>query len=130
MFANLTDRLDETLQKIRGQGRLSDDNIRETVRDVRMALLEADVALPVVKAFTQQIREKAAGTEIMQSLSPGETLVKIVKDELTVLMGEQNESLNLSAQPPAVIMLAGLQGSGKTTSAAKLARFLLGSGKK
>ena len=130
MFANLTDRLDETLQKIRGQGRLSDDNIRETVRDVRMALLEADVALPVVKAFTQQIREKAAGTEIMQSLSPGETLVKIVKDELTVLMGEQYESLNLSAQPPAVIMLAGLQGSGKTTSAAKLARFLLGSGKK
>jgi signal recognition particle subunit SRP54 len=130
MFANLTDRLDETLQKIRGQGRLSDDNIRETVRDVRMALLEADVALPIVKTFTQQIREKAAGAEIMQSLSPGETLVKIVKDELTTLMGEENASLNLAAQPPAVIMLAGLQGSGKTTSAAKLARFLLGSGKK
>ncbi len=130
MFANLTDRLDETLQKIRGQGRLSDDNIRETVRSVRMALLEADVALPVVRAFTQQIREKAAGTAIMQSLSPGETLVRIVKDELTILMGEQNAALNLATQPPAVIMLAGLQGSGKTTSAAKLARFLLGSGKK
>ena len=131
MFANLTDRLDETLQKIRGQGRLSDDNIRETVRDVRMALLEADVALPVIKSFTDQIREKAAGTEILQSLSPGETLVKIVRDELVELMGAENAALNLAAQPPAVIMLAGLQGSGKTTSAAKLARSLIeGSNKK
>ena len=130
MFANLTDRLDETLQKVRGQGRLSEDNIRETVRNVRMALLEADVALPVVKAFTTQIREKAAGTEIIHSLSPGETLVKIVRDELVTLMGTENASLDLAAQPPAVIMLAGLQGSGKTTSAAKLARSLARSDKK
>ena len=107
MFANLSDRLDETLQKIRGQGRLSDDNIRETVRDVRMALLEADVALPVIKSFTEHIREKAAGTDIIQSLSPGETLVKIVRDELVDLMGAENAALDLAAQPPAVIMLAG-----------------------
>ena len=124
MFQNLSDRLGGALQKLRGQGRITEDNIKDTMREVRMALLEADVALPVVKAFVDQVKEKALGESVMKSLTPGQALVKIVNDELVTLMGEANEGLNLNAQPPAVVMMAGLQGSGKTTSVGKLARLL------
>jgi signal recognition particle subunit SRP54 len=130
MFDNLTDRLGGVLDRLRGQGRLTEDNIKETMREVRMALLEADVALPVVKTFVDQVREKALGEEVMKSLTPGQVLIKVVNDELVKVMGEANEGLNLAAQPPAVIMMAGLQGSGKTTSVAKLARWLKESQKK
>ena len=124
MFQNLTDRLGRTFKNLRGQGRLSEDNIKDALREVRMALLEADVALPVVKEFTEKVRARAVGQEVLQSLSPGQALVKIVNDELVSLMGEACDELNLSAQPPAVVLMAGLQGSGKTTSSAKLARWL------
>jgi len=124
MFENLSDRLSRVMQNLRGQGRISEDNIKETLREIRMALLEADVALPVVRDFVEQVREKAVGAEVTKSLTPGQVLVKIVNDELVAVMGEANESLNLAAQPPAVVMMAGLQGSGKTTSVGKLARFL------
>ncbi len=124
MFDNLSDRLGGVLNKIRGQGRLTEENIQETLREIRMALLEADVALPVVKQFIGQVKEQALGEEVMKSLTPGQVLVKIVNDELVKVMGAANESLNLAAQPPAVILMAGLQGSGKTTSVAKLARWL------
>lgn len=124
MFKNLSDRLGEVLQKVRGQGRITETNIKDTLREVRMALLEADVALPVVKTFVDQVREKALGEEVTKSLTPGQALVKIVHDELVSVMGEANEGLNLAVQPPAVVMVAGLQGSGKTTSVAKLGRML------
>ncbi len=124
MFENLTDRLTSTINRLRGQGRLSESNIQEALREVRMALLEADVALPVVKIFIEQVRQRAVGQEVLQSLSPGQALVKIVNDELISLMGEACDELNLNAQPPAVVLMAGLQGSGKTTSTAKLARWL------
>jgi signal recognition particle subunit SRP54 len=124
MFDNLSDRLEAIGRRLRGQGRLTEDNIRDTLREVRMALLEADVALPVVKAFVDDVRERALGAEVMKSLSPGQAFVKIVRDELVRTMGERNDALALSAQPPAVVMVAGLQGSGKTTSIAKLGRWL------
>jgi signal recognition particle subunit SRP54 len=124
MFENLTERLGNVLKNLRGQGRLSEDNIKDALREVRMALLEADVALPVVKACLDQVRERAIGQEVVGSLTPGQALIKVVRDELTSLMGEQNDELNLRAAPPAIILMAGLQGSGKTTSVAKLARLL------
>ncbi|MCU7880801.1 MAG: signal recognition particle protein [Candidatus Thiodiazotropha sp. (ex Lucinoma aequizonata)] len=130
MFDNLTQRLGKVLSNLRGQGRLTDDNIKETMREVRMALLEADVALPVVREFVEQVKQKATGEEVMKSLTPGQTLIKIVNDELVQVMGETNEALDLSVQPPAVILMAGLQGSGKTTSVAKLSRWLQQNGKK
>lgn len=125
MFDNLTGRLQATFKNIRGQGRLTEDNIKETMREVRMALLEADVALPVVREFTETVKQRALGQEVMQSLSPGQAMLKIVNDELINTMGEANESLNLSAAPPVVILMAGLQGSGKTTTVAKLSRHLI-----
>jgi signal recognition particle subunit SRP54 len=124
MFENLSDRLMRTVKTLRGQGRITEDNVKETLREVRMALLEADVALPVVREFTRKVQERAVGQEVMQSLSPGQVLVKIVKDELVEVMGSANEDLDLRTQPPAIILMAGLQGSGKTTSTAKLGRFL------
>ncbi len=124
MFENLSDRLGRVVQNLRGQGRITEDNIKETLREVRMALLEADVALPVVKEFVEEVKQKALGEEVMKSLTPGQALVKIVNDELIQVMGEANEGLDLRAQPPAVILMAGLQGSGKTTSVGKLARLL------
>ena len=123
MFENLTDRLTRTLKNLRGQGRITEDNIKDTLREVRMALLEADVALPVVRAFIDSVKIRAVGQEVMQSLTPGQALVKIVNDELIGIMGA-GEDLNLNTTPPAIILMAGLQGSGKTTSVAKLARFL------
>ncbi|MBV1912721.1 MAG: signal recognition particle protein [Cycloclasticus sp.] len=125
MFDNLTDRLNATFKNIRGQGRLTESNIKDTMREVRMALLEADVALPVVKEFTDVVKDRALGQEVMQSLSPGQAMLKIVNDELVKTMGEANESLDLSAAPPVVILMAGLQGSGKTTTVAKLSRLLI-----
>ena len=124
MFENLTDRLSQTFRNISGRGRLSEDNIKEALRDVRMALLEADVALPVVREFINQVKEKAVGLDVNKSLTPGQEFIKIVQAELTAAMGEVNSSLNLATQPPAVILMAGLQGAGKTTSVAKLAKFL------
>jgi len=124
MFENLQDRFGRVLRNVRGAGRLTESNIKDTMREVRMALLEADVALPVVREFVEKVREKAMGESVLSSLTPGQTLVKIVNDELVRLMGEANEGLSLSVQPPAVILMAGLQGSGKTTSVAKLARWL------
>lgn len=109
MFENLTDRLSRTLKNISGRGRLTEDNIKETLREVRMALLEADVALPVVRAFVNSVKDRAVGQEVTKSLSPGQAFIKIVQSELENAMGEANEALNLSAQPPAVIMMAGLQ---------------------
>lgn len=124
MFENLTGRLGETLRQLRGQSRLTDDNIKNALRDVRMALLEADVALPVVKAFIDRIKEQAVGQDVLKSLSPGQALIKVVHDELVHVMGDVNEDLKLGVQPPAVVLMAGLQGSGKTTTVGKLARFL------
>lgn len=124
MFDNLTDRLGSTLKKIKGQGRLTESNIQETLREVRMALLEADVALPVVTDFIERIKAGALGQEVQSSLSPGQSLIKLVQAELIAVMGEANEKLNLNAVPPAIILMAGLQGAGKTTTVAKLGRWL------
>jgi len=124
MFSQLGDRLTATFKGLTGRGRLTEDNIGEALREVRIALLEADVALPVVRSFLDRVREKAVGEAVLESLSPGQAVIKVVHDELVALMGAQNEELNLATSPPAVILLAGLQGAGKTTTAAKLARFL------
>ncbi|HGY2267205.1 signal recognition particle protein [Morganella morganii] len=124
MFDNLTDRLSRTLRNISGRGRLTEDNIKETLREVRMALLEADVALPVVRDFINRVKERAVGHEVNKSLTPGQEFVKIVQGELVAAMGEENNALDLSAQPPAVVLMAGLQGAGKTTSVAKLGKLL------
>ena len=124
MFENLSDRLSQSLKKISGKASLSESNIQETLRDVRVALLEADVALPVVKDFIELVKQRAVGREVSSSLNPGQQFLKIVQAELESVMGDKNESLNLNAQPPAVILMAGLQGAGKTTSVAKLSRFL------
>ncbi len=124
MFDNLTDRLGQTLRQLRGQGRLTDRNIKEALREVRMALLEADVALPVVREFIAEVQERAVGQEVIKSLTPGQALIKVVRDELVSVMGQANAPLDLSVRPPAVILMAGLQGAGKTTTAAKLARRL------
>ncbi len=124
MFDNLTQRLSQSMQKLRGKGRLTEDSIKETMREVRIALLEADVALPVVQSFIGQVKERALGKEVIGSLKPGEALVKVVHDELVRVMGEANEALDLKASPPVVVLLAGLQGSGKTTTTAKLAKLL------
>ncbi len=124
MFENLTDRLGRTLKNLRGQGRLTEENIKDALREVRMALLEADVALPVVREFVGHVKDRAVGEEVHKSLSPGQALIKIVNEELTALMGSSCEELDLAARPPAVILMAGLQGSGKTTSVGKLSRWL------
>jgi len=125
MFESLSDRLSHSLRSITGKARLTEDNIQDTLREVRMALLEADVALPVVKDFVDAVKQRALGQEVMKSLSPGQAFLRIVQAELEAMMGSANEGLNLAAQPPAVILMAGLQGAGKTTSVAKLARLLI-----
>ena len=130
MFKNLSSRLTQTIRDLTGRGRLTEENIKETLSQVRIALLEADVALPVVKQFTDEIQVKAIGQEVMQSLRPGEVLIKFINDELIKTLGESNVGLNLQTQPPAVIMVVGLQGSGKTTTIAKLANWLKESQKK
>ncbi|WP_303808414.1 signal recognition particle protein [Aeromonas rivipollensis] len=124
MFENLTERLSRTLRNVSGRGRLTEENIKDTLREVRMALLEADVALPVVRDFVARVKERAVGQEVAKSLSPGQAFIKIVHGELVSVMGEANEQLNLAAQPPAIILMAGLQGAGKTTTVGKLAKLL------
>ncbi|MDF1796415.1 MAG: signal recognition particle protein [Coxiellaceae bacterium] len=124
MFNSLSERLSNTVNQLRGIGRLTEKNIEDTLREVRKALLEADVALDVVKTFTDQVKEAALGQEVMKSIRPGEALVKIVNDQLTDVLGGDNAELNLSTEPPAIILMAGLQGSGKTTTTAKLAHWL------
>ena len=124
MFENLSERLNRTLKNISGQGRITEDNIQSTLREVRTALLEADVALSVVKDFTAKVKERALGVQVSTSLTPGQEFVKIVYDQLTETMGAANSELNIAHQPPAVILLAGLQGAGKTTSAGKLALYI------
>ena len=124
MFENLTTRLGKVLDSIRGQGRLTEDQLSAAARELRMALLEADVALPVVKEFTERIKTRALGVEISESLTPGQQFLKIVQQELTETLGGTAQPLNLRAQPPVVILMAGLQGSGKTTSTGKLALWI------
>ena len=130
MLENLTDRLQSVIKTIRGQARFTEQNISDAMREVRIALIEADVALAVVKDFIDRVKTKALGVEVLQSLSPGQAIIKIVQDELTVLMGDQNVSLELNVSPPAIILMAGLQGSGKTTTSAKLAKLLIEKKKK
>ncbi|HEY5646677.1 MAG TPA: signal recognition particle protein [Pseudomonadales bacterium] len=124
MFESLSERLSETLRELSGKGRLSDENISDALRDVRMALIEADVALEVVKTFTDRVRESAVGQSVSSALNPGEAFIKIVHAELVRVMGDANDALNLATKPPAVVLMAGLQGAGKTTTVAKLARLL------
>jgi len=124
MFDSLSSRLHKTFQNLTGRGRLTEDNIRDSLTEVRKALLEADVALNVINTFIEDVRVKSLGQDVLQSVKPGDVLIKIVYDELVMVMGEKNETLNLAATPPAIILMAGLQGSGKTTTAAKLANLL------
>ena len=124
MFENLTGRLSQVIKTLRGEARLTDANIQDALREVRMALLEADVALPVVRDFVARVRERALGQEVMGSLTPGQALVAVVHRELIALMGEAGVALDLATTPPAVILMAGLQGSGKTTTSGKLAKML------
>ena len=130
MASNLTDRLSRLVKTMRGQARITEDNVQDMLREVRMALLEADVALPVVRDFIARVKEKALGAEVVGSLSPGQALVGIVNRELAATMGEGVADINLAAQPPAVILMAGLQGAGKTTTTAKLAKHLIEKRKK
>ncbi|HET6633266.1 MAG TPA: signal recognition particle protein [Rhodanobacteraceae bacterium] len=124
MFESLSQRLSTTVTRLRGQGRLTEENISESLREVRIALLEADVALPVVQTLVERVKARAIGQEVLKSLTPGQALVKVVSDELTEVMGRANAGLDLATQPPAVVLMAGLQGAGKTTTVAKLARLL------
>lgn len=124
MFESLTQRLSGTIERLRGRGRLTEDNIREATREVRIALLEADVALPVVQALIEKIKVRAVGQEVLKSLTPGQALIKVVRDELTAVMGATASELNLNVPAPAVILMAGLQGAGKTTTTGKLAKLL------
>jgi len=125
MFENLTDRLSKTLKNLRGQGRLTEDNIKDSLREVRLALLEADVALPVVRGFIETVREKALGKDVIGNLAPGQALIKVVNDELVAVMGDSHDGIDLNVKPPVIILMAGLQGAGKTTTVpwrTKLAR--------
>ncbi|MGE4596547.1 MAG: signal recognition particle protein [Methylophilaceae bacterium] len=124
MLENLTDRLQSVIKSIRGQARFTEENISDAMREVRIALIEADVALPVVKYFVGRVKEKALGADVLESVAPGQAIIKIVQDELTDLMGVENAELEIATKPPAVILMAGLQGSGKTTTSAKLAKLL------
>jgi signal recognition particle subunit SRP54 len=125
MFDNLKDNLAKSIQKLKGQATLSEENIKDAMREVRIALLEADVALPVVKSFIEQVKTRAIGENVLTSLKPDQVLIKIVKEELTTTLGSSFQNLDFSTQPPAVILMAGLQGAGKTTSTAKLAKYLM-----
>jgi signal recognition particle subunit SRP54 len=130
MFDNLSERLTKAARNLTGKGRLSESNIKDTLRQVRLALLEADVALPVVKSFIERIKERVVGEDVSKSLTPGQALVKIIHGELVTLLGDSHEPLNLKVQPPVVMLLVGLQGAGKTTTAAKLAKRLIDADKK
>jgi signal recognition particle subunit SRP54 len=124
MFDQLTDKLESTFRKLRGVGKLSEENVQEGIRELKLSLLEADVNFKVVKSLVEKVKERALGTEVMKSITPGQMFVKIFHDELVKILGEGDHSINLSVRPPAVILIAGLQGSGKTTTAGKLASYL------
>jgi len=130
MFESLTEQLSQTLRALTGKARLTEDNIQEALRDVRRALLEADVALPVVRDFIERVKLRALGQEVGKSLSPGQAFIRIVQAELQLVMGNENSALDLRATPPAVVLMAGLQGAGKTTTVAKLALLLKNRDKK
>ena len=130
MFEQLSDRLRETVKRVRSQARITEQNVKDTLREVRIALLEADVALPVVKAFIQQVQDRAVGQEVMGSLTPGQVVIRIVNEELVSVMGQTSVGIDLKTRPPAVVLVAGLQGAGKTTTVVKLAHWLAGQGKK
>ena len=130
MFESLTQRLSGTIDRLRGRGRLTEENIREATREVRIALLEADVALPVVQALVERIKVRAVGQEVLKSLTPGQALIKVVRDELTAVMGAQASELNLNVPAPAVLLMGGLQGGGKTTTVGKLTMNLRAKKKK
>jgi len=121
MFENLSENLGKIFDKLKGRGFLSEDDVSAAMREVRIALLEADVALPVVKEFITKVKEKAIGSEVLKSITPAQMVIKIVQDELAVMLGSDNSELSLSVSPPAIIMMVGLQGSGKTTTSAKIA---------
>ncbi|MBR1553430.1 MAG: signal recognition particle protein [Schwartzia sp.] len=129
IFEGLADRLQETFKKLRGHGKLTEDDVNEAMRDVRMALLEADVNFKVVKDFVKRVKERAIGQDVLEALTPAQAVIGIVNEELTALMGGEQSKLNISSQPPTIVMMVGLQGSGKTTSAGKLARLLKKQGK-
>ncbi|ELA09044.1 signal recognition particle protein [Moraxella macacae 0408225] len=124
MFETLTERLSTSLRNVAGTGQLTEDNIKDTLREVRMALLEADVALPIVRDFVARVKEQALGQEVLKELNPGQAFVKIVYDELTEMMGSENQQLELTGKPPVIYLMAGLQGAGKTTTTGKLAKYL------
>ena len=124
MFDNLSDRLEAIYKKLKGRGILKEADVDEALREIRVSFIEADVSLSVIKSFLDKVREKAVGKEVLKSLTPGHQMVKIVNDELVRTMGAENDTLNLTTQPPGVILMAGLQGAGKTTSTAKLALWL------
>src|SRR5437867_11904153 len=124
MFETLSEKLQRVFKNLRGEGRLTELHIEEALKEIRIALLEADVNFKVVKQFTDTVRSKAVGQEVLQSLSPGQQVVKIVRDELVEILGGENVRVNFASQPPTVVMLVGLQGSGKTTSSGKLAKWL------
>ena len=130
MLEGLAAKIQATMRKLRGKGKLSEADVKEALREVRLALLEADVNYKVVKDFTARVRERAVGQEVMQSLTPGQQVIKIVHEELTSLMGGAASKLEPAARPPTVVMLVGLQGSGKTTTCAKLARYLRREGRR
>ena len=130
MFESLTDKLSSVFKKLRGHGKLSEENINEALKEVRLALLEADVNFKVVKDFIERIRTRAVGQEVLESLTPAQQVIKIVHEELISLMGQVSTGLDLSFKPPIPVMLIGLQGSGKTTTAAKLGKFLKDKGRK
>ena len=129
-FEGLTEKLNATFKKLRGKGRLSENDVREAMREVRLALLEADVGYKVVKDFVARVSERAVGAEVLDSLTPAQQVIKIVNEELTALMGSENQKLNISSQSPSVVMLVGLQGAGKTTNGAKLAGLMRKQGKR
>src|SRR5690606_5379622 len=123
MFDTLSERLNSAIQRVTGRGRITEDNVRDTVRQIRMALLEADVALPVVKRIVERVRQRALGAEVARSLNPGQAFVKIGHDELVIVLGRDQSPLETKGRP-AVVLLVGLQGAGKTTTAGKLVRYL------
>ncbi len=130
MFTGLSSRLEDVFRRLRSRGKLTEANVRDALREVRLALLEADVNYGVVKDFIERVREKAVGTAVLQSLTPGQQVVKVVHQELISLMGDSQSKLNMASAPPTLIMLVGLQGSGKTTTAAKLAKRLQKDGRR
>ena len=130
MLEDLTAKLEAALKKVRGQGKLTEKNISDSLKEIRRALLEADVNYKVVKQFIEEVQKKALGEEVIRSVTPGQLIVKIVHDELVRLMGESQTDINVSGIPPTIVMLTGLQGSGKTTFAGKLATFLRKKGRR